>query len=170
MNNPRFVKQRDKYSCGYVALINMKKAFGHRSTLKDIKKYKSQLPFKEKLTSGLSFFQIEYLIKDDPILNKYFVGKIFNPKLKDLEHFSKLGCACIITTANERSGHYSLFLGKHSSEYALVNHFRNTTVAFVKKKKMSAILKKKKKTPYGEEARPVWIFSMAMKDINEEDK
>jgi len=150
---PRFVKQRNNYSCGYVALINMKKALLYKSSLKDIAKYKKNILRSKYNYQGLTYFELEYLIKTDKNLSKHFRATLYNLNIKDINKLSKY--FFFILTTDGDPGHYSVLISSNN-KYFLINY--RGTITILNKKQMSSALKITHPFKYGKKVLPSFAF------------
>lgn len=119
-NNIRFCKQRDRYSCGPVALLNIDKFYGERVTYADLPYYRTLVACKQPggtLTSSMSDV----------------LGRARRKGWKNTKEFLHDGCLVIQTGDGiaGRHGHYSLVLRDRHGTYILVNHRRGQGYASV---------------------------------------
>ena len=125
MAKTRYIKQRDQYRCGPVAVINTLKFLGVSIT------YKS-LPIIQELCKcanphGTDRYDFENALKK---LGVKFERRV-RPTLKDIDrHINKGGAILMDYYLGYEDGHYALCIGRKDKEnYLLVNSDEGPTVA-----------------------------------------
>jgi len=118
----RFCKQRDKYSCGPIALLNIDKFYGERVTYADLKYYRKLVdckPLQGTKTSAMSDV----------------LGRASRRTWVKTKEFLQDGWSCLIIQTGDgranRLGHYSLVVTDKGGRYILVNHYRGQEYAGV---------------------------------------
>jgi hypothetical protein len=113
-NKIRFCKQRDQYSCGPIALLNVDKFYGNQVTYADLPYYKKLVdcdPSQGTRTRSMS----------------QVLGRASRKGWQKTRDFLEDGCLVIQTGDGiaSRSGHYSIVLKDIHGKYVLVNHYRS---------------------------------------------
>ena len=121
-NNIRFCKQRDRYSCGPVALLNIDKFYGELVAYRDLPYYRALVdctPSKGTLTSSMSDV----------------LGRARRKGWKKTKEFLSDGWSCLVIQTGDgiagRPGHYSIVIRDRHGTYVLVNHRRGQGYASV---------------------------------------
>jgi len=92
----RFCKQRDRYSCGPVALLNIDKHFGRQATYKDLPRYRKRV--RCKYPSGTYTRAISKVL-----------GRATRRSFKKAKQFLQDG-NCIVVQTKRKKGHYYLVM------------------------------------------------------------
>jgi len=128
----RFCKQRDRYSCGPVALLNIDKHFGRQATYKDLPRYRKRVRCKRPDGTNPSGTYLHQMRK--------VLGRPSRRKFEKAKEFLRSG-GCIVVMVNE---HYFIITMDHIG-IATVNCWRSgPCVCHVYPK----VLKKKLDTAY----------------------
>jgi len=116
--NVRFCKQRDRYSCGPVALLNIDKFYGERVGYKDLSYYKKLVDC--KLDGGTKTSKMSDVL-----------GRASRKGWPKTKEFLSDGCLVIQTGDGiaGRHGHYSIVIQDRHGAYVLVNHRRGKYAA-----------------------------------------
>ena len=142
---PRYIKQRDKSSCGPIAVINALKWSGHRVTelnskkeIKIISRCAKFNPHNPKGLIGVPPDKLDQVMREFTNLN---VGKrISTVKLKQIDQALDNGNAVILRyfweRGNRSGGHYILCVNKSDKTYTVVNDGR----------KVKTVMKRNRKT------------------------
>jgi len=130
----RFCKQRDRYSCGPVALLNVDKFFGRRVTYANLPFYrllvqcsKSQGTLRRSITRVL--------------------GRAARRKWPNAKQFLQEGNCILIFDRWKGGGHYSLVV-MHGYDITLINHFEGECLTPISAAKASRLLKHAERTWY----------------------
>lgn len=130
----RFCKQRDKFSCGPIALLNIDKCFGRRVTYRDLPRYSKRVLCKSPdgtLTSEIS----------------KVIGRATRRSYKMAKQFIADG-NCIIVQTKKYDGHYYLLV-MDQSMFGVVNRYRDwPCVKHISRQQVGCILKKSYRTWY----------------------
>lgn len=129
----RFCKQRDKFSCGPVVLLNIDKCFGRKVTYKDLPRYSKRVRCKSSgtLTSEIS----------------KVVGRATRRSYKRAKQFLIDG-NCIMVQTKKYEGHYYLLVIDQSM-FGVVNRHGNwPCVKHISRQQIGRILKKSYRTWY----------------------
>ena len=130
----RFCKQRDHFSCGPVALLNVDKHFGQRVTYKDLPRYSKRVLCKSPggtLTSEIS----------------KVIGRASRRTYKKAKQFIADG-NCIIVQTKKYEGHYYLLV-MDQYMFGVVNRYGNwPCVRHISRQQAGRILKKSYRTWY----------------------
>ena len=145
----RFIKQRDTFSCGPIAIINIYKWAGYLYSYKEVK-YISKLigtcppHFVVGLTGTWSTPIDQHLKKSKLIkYNGYKHGFDINT-LKNIDrHLDNNGCCLVnIYWKKNGGGHYFVIVGHTKTKYAVINYgAKMNTVALVDKKEIAMFMK-----------------------------
>ena len=124
----KWIKQRDEYSCGPVAIINILKWLGVNATYK-------WLPAVQNLCrcdiDGTSTADIESALKRLCIKYK----KRMSPSLKKIDdHLNRNGIALVEYYYAQDEGHFALCIKKTKKQYTLVNDVKEITVSRIYRK------------------------------------
>lgn len=112
-NNIRFCKQRDKYSCGPIALLNIDKFYGESVVYID-------LPYYQKL--------VDCRRKGGTRTNRMsdVLGRAKRKGWPKTKEFLSDGWSCLVIQTGDgiagRPGHYSIVIRDRDGTYVLVNH------------------------------------------------
>jgi len=129
----RFCKQRDKYSCGAIALLNIDKFFGHRATYQDLPRYQ------ELVKCGRPHGTL--------IRNMTRVlGRASRRSWRNAKRFLQKRNCILILSGWGNGGHYFLMV-MDNRNYHLVNH-ESSAVIGISSQDASWILKHAKRTWY----------------------
>lgn len=114
VNNIRFCKQRDRFSCGPIALLNADKFFGLKVTYRHLPAYRLML-------------KCESVHGTKTACMSKMLGRASRRSWKNTEMFLQ-GCkGCLIIQTGdgrgERKGHFSLICRDSLGDYYLINHF-----------------------------------------------
>lgn len=142
---PRYVKQRNTYSCGVIAVINALKWAGYNFTydqlynvLSEVLQTNSEIGTEEK-----------YL---DKVL-KLFGSKVFSVthvksiNFKQLNKEIEEGHAVILLTHtddHDKDMHYFLVIGKQDKKFIAINLFTNESESLITEKQLRFYLDRKK--------------------------
>jgi len=114
-NSIRFCKQRDKYSCGPIALLNIDKFYGERVTYADLPYYKKLVDCKAK--SGTQINRMSDVL-----------GRARRKGWPKTREFLSDGWSCLVFQTGDgiagRPGHYSIVIQDRNGIYVLINHRR----------------------------------------------
>lgn len=120
VNNIRFCKQRNRFSCGPIALLNADKFFGLKVTYRHLPAYKLMVdctPAHGTLTTRMS----------------KMLGRASRRSWDNTEKFLRGCMGCLILQTGDgrgaRRGHYSLICRDRKGDYYLVNHFNDQQYA-----------------------------------------
>jgi len=135
-----YVKQRDKYSCGPIAILNAIKWSGIKAT------YSSHFKRVSKLSNsgicGIDNHDITKALNNYKKL-KYRIKKHIT--VEELEkHLIKGGSAIVgydFRIDGEDVGHYSFIAGKKDRRFVIINHFVDKKIGHLTKKEINYILK-----------------------------
>lgn len=131
----RFCKQRDRYSCGAVALLNIDKFFGRRVTYQ-------ALPFYKKLVKcGQPYGTYRRNITR-------VLGRASRRGWKQAKLFLQKGnCILLETRWRDGEGHYYLMV-MHKHDIQIVNYFRNRSTFLINLRWAARLLKQAERTWY----------------------
>ncbi|MFA5024119.1 MAG: C39 family peptidase [Patescibacteria group bacterium] len=137
----RYVKQRDEYSCGPIAILNAMKWLGKPVTYKDLARLKDicccRSPngtWPKVISVVLKILKIKYLYKA-------------KPSIKEIDkHLDDGGSILLVHYYNITRGHYVLCIGKTEKYYTLINDGMNNTITRCHKNTMKKMLHTKHKT------------------------
>ena len=137
----RYLRQRDNYNCGPVAIINALKFFGERATQKDISRIAKIVNCKSP--HGTSPKNMNKGI------NKIFkCEKMEDPTMRDIDQILLNGNPVIlnylIQENGERWGHYIFIPRRETDGFIIINENKNRTVDLVNRTTISKWLKLKK--------------------------
>ncbi len=105
----RFCKQRDHYSCGPIALLNIDKFFGRRVTYKDLPRYRKRVQCKKtQWTTTQAISKI--------------LGRARRKTWPAAKRFLQSGCIVVQT---KRIGHFYLMVTNGRGDIGIVNVYRN---------------------------------------------
>lgn len=138
----RFIKQRDKYSCGAIALMNTLKWLGHKSglTYKDLPLWRCLC--KTSLINGTSARDLLFAFKDLSRLSKkasglrgynFKVRSIKNAKLKEIDLSIDAGRAVVIATTVPTGWHWILIIGRTNKTYKIINYNSGPTIQNIRR-------------------------------------
>lgn len=141
----RYVKQRDKSSCGPLALLNALKWAGSPVTTKDLKMLRSLVSHTRKRgTSHIHF---------DNALDKCFFNYYLTPKMREIEQHIKRGYIVIALGIHPAGGGGHFFLitnvSKGGKIFEVVNMWSNIKV-------VTKIGRKRLKTYLTDKRSKVW--------------
>ncbi len=130
----RFCKQRDKFSCGAVALLNADKFFGRRVTYRSLPLYKKLVRTGQHGTYQRDMTRV--------------LGRASRRGWKQAKRFLQEG-NCIIVDVRWRDGegHYYLMV-IHNYDIQIVNYFKNLSTYPIDTKWASQLLKQARRTWY----------------------
>jgi hypothetical protein len=140
---PRYIRQRDRYSCGVIAVINLLKYLGEGWFYRDHKLIKEWIGCTKNGTPPRS---IEYallsFIKWGAVKN----FTVYMPvKLENLDNALQNNrpiLFCSFYKRNDRVvGHYALIVKKTNKGYICVNFYKGHTLSFISRSQMIEILK-----------------------------
>lgn len=150
MSKPRYIRQRDKSSCGPTAIINALKWAGRRVTEKNSKKELRIISKcgRENSKGGAGTNREDLnkvLVEDTDLKVDRFVKR---PAIKEIDNWIDSGGAVIIEyywgkVPINREGHYTLCTERNSKTYTLINDKRNQTVVRRRRKTMRTMLRNK---------------------------
>lgn len=153
-DNIRYIKQRDKSSCGPIALINILKWLGYHITYDflDIARWACDWQDGRCIDAGTLDRDMNKALKYFKIKNK----KILNPKIKDINKHLKAGGIVLIgyCLPRESTNHFSLCIGTYERYYIMVNDDLNETIIARTKKEIKKYIRKKLSEPCY-----VWLIS-----------
>lgn len=136
----RFCRQRDKYSCGPVALLNIDKFFGRRVTYQHLPRYSKRT--KCKPVTGTK----------TKIMSK-ILGRATRRSWKKAKQFLTDG-GCIVVLSQwevngEQMGHFYLMVTNYCNDIGVVNLYRDIYTAIrVTPQRAARILKTAERTWY----------------------
>jgi len=131
----RFCKQRDRYSCGAVALLNVDKFFGRRATYRDMPKYRKLVNCVN--THGTRHSDMTRVL-----------GRASRRGWKHAKRFlDERNCILISTKWRNGGGHYYLML-IHNYDIQIVNFFSDLSTFSISSQRASRLLKRAKRTWY----------------------
>ncbi len=111
----RYCKQRDRYSCGAIAMINIDKHFGQRSTYQDLLWYQHLVDctrLEGTLSSNVS----------------KILGRATRRKWAKAKQFLRAG-NCIMVQNRYEHGHYYLMVMNWHGDISVVNFYRHGQTA-----------------------------------------
>ena len=118
---PRFIKQRDEYSCGPVAIVNALKWAGIKATYAHVKKYKRICKTEEDM--GTTLFAIHETLAATKVFK---IVRLYNPPIKRIDEHIDGGGAVLfgstkIKTEESYEGHYALIVSRSQKRYGVCN-------------------------------------------------
>lgn len=132
----RWVRQRDHYSCGPVAVLNILKWMGHPWTYKMLPAL--QVVCKCDVDVGTGRQNIERAMAKLGINKK---RKVF-PKLRDIDaHLDSGGIILLEYFWTEFDGHYALCIGRTKKHYIMVNDSSKKTITKWNRNDLRGIIK-----------------------------
>lgn len=144
----RFIKQRDTFSCGPVAMINLYKWAGFPFTYKDVKPMQKVLgtgkPSGVTGLCGTFSHVIEKELENCDLIDykRYYYGSSPGAYKKMEKHLDDGGCCIINVYWNNGGGHYFLVIAHTKNKYVTVNYAEGrNTVMFVDKKQLQKYMK-----------------------------
>ncbi len=142
----RFIKQKDGFRCGPVAIINALKWHGEPATYKDIKVVSKILKCKR---SGTHTDNVDRVVK------KLFNVSRDKPLLKDLNsHLDNEGAILIqFRWPNTKTSHYTLITKRKGQCYHFINLYNDQTHSVIKKSTFKKFIKRTKFLPH------MWLLS-----------
>ena len=151
----RYCKQRDRFSCGPVAIINALKFFGVKATYKDVPKYR-------KLTNCRRPHGVKRKYINKPLQNIFKCTKINNPTMRQLDDFLKKGYPIILSHLIRKNaktwGHFIFIPRRERDGFVLINEYKNRTKDFVSRKFMVDMLRLKKRPGKKKRYPTAWIL------------
>ena len=131
----RFCKQRDRYSCGPVALLNIDKFFGRRATYQDLPKYRKLVNCRPRHGTSLHDMTI-------------VLGRASQRSWKQAKQFLQEGNCILLNTRWRASvGHYYLMV-MHNYDIQIVNFFSDRSTVSINSQRASRLLKQAYRTWY----------------------
>ncbi len=108
----RFCKQRDKYSCGAIALLNIDKFFGRQVTYQDLPKYQELVDCQP--VSGTQVSSISKVI-----------GRASRRTWKSSKQFLSEGnCVMILSGGVDEAHYFIMSMCQHLKVFFIVNRYR----------------------------------------------
>lgn len=122
----RYIKQRDRSSCGPVAMVNVLKWAGESVTYKNVSEFKSKWHSNTEDYEGV---MPESMTKALRNLGQVRFYNRNNVKIKQIDDHLLTGGIIVILFSqrgddNDRHGHYYLIVGTSGKKYRVVNSFR----------------------------------------------
>ena len=111
----RFCKQRERYACGPVALLNIDKFFGRRVTYQHLPRYSKRIEYKPGIGSLTR------------MMSK-ILGRATRMPWKKAKQFLKDG-GCIVVQNKQKKGHFYLIVTNYYGDVGAVNLYRNGPTA-----------------------------------------
>lgn len=142
---PRFIKQRDKYNCVPLAILNAAKYWGIKCSYADVKDIGKAINTRKDGTLDDNLFNA----LNTGIFGMY--GLEVNPTLKGLDVFLKKEIPVIVSVANvnENFEHAFLIIGKTDKTYKCVNFAEDRrTLSYIRRSTIKRILKTDDKNCY----------------------
>ena len=140
MSKIRYIKQRDRFSCVPVCVINILKHHGFNVTYDDLGRYRNYLHCRP----GVGTYRDIYI---PYFLERFYSSIIYSPKLKDIDdHIDGGGIVAVSYTwkqGSNRGNHTALIVGRTPKYYKVVNYRRNKTVNRISRKRLCRDLRKK---------------------------
>ena len=125
----RYIKQRNKHTCGPIAVINILKWLGCKTTYKDFPLIKAMCKCNREGT---------YSSNVDKTIDNFKIKKKIKrfPHIKDVDTHLKLGGIILFEHKSifEDISHLALCVGKDNRYYYLVNEYINKTISKVARK------------------------------------
>jgi hypothetical protein len=148
----RYARQRDRYSCGPIVLLNALKWAGYQASVREYKKCLMERTSCDR--SGTWGGGIDWGLRHT---SELAVKKVFHiPTLKELDKEIDKGRALIIRYLDGKGGHYVLCIGRTNKYYTLVNDTLNKTVTRCSRKMMAKVLRKKEVYPGEQKFSVAW--------------
>jgi len=129
----RFCKQRDDYSCGPIALLNIDKFFGRRVTYKDLPRYRKRVRCEKKIGGTAT----RYISK--------VLGRAGRKTWPAAKRFLKNGCIAVQT---KRVGHFYLMVTNGHGDIGIVNYCNGPCALHVSVQRASQMLRHAYRTWY----------------------
>lgn len=131
----RFLKQKDQFSCGPLALVNALKWCGRKSSLKELK-----TTLQTTRTQGTS-----HRVLSSTICKVFNTHKISSPTTESIEnHLSTYGSLLLqYEWTKSKKGHIVLIIGQTNHYYYVVNYLFSKTVSRVSKSTIELMIKSK---------------------------
>lgn len=139
MSNIRYVRQKDEYSCGVIAIINIMKWGGEKISAR-VHRKKLIKACKCTRDSGVWEWDLSNVLFE---LKKIVVDHIAvgaSIKLKDINKHIDHGGAIIIKYVSEYGGHYTVCVKRNKRGYFLINDSKEKTISFKSKKTLKNML------------------------------
>ncbi len=135
---PRYIKQRDNYSCGPVALINAARWSGSKEKIRSLRKrFMSEC---ECTFPGTSLGNFKKVINEIDCFKIHSMCK--QPSIGRLDYNLDVGRIVILRIRSELGGHYFLCTRYTSEEYEVINYNAECKTIFkIPKNFMSESLK-----------------------------
>lgn len=133
----RYIKQRDKYSCGPVAVFNSLRWAGadvSSSYVYDLKD-KCKLEVSEE-KQGVEHYDFDRVLREEGI-DLFRVDLILKPRMSEIETHLQTGGALVLNYAWEEGRHYTLVTEESETgkTFEMVNEFsKRPTVVKVRRK------------------------------------
>jgi hypothetical protein len=118
---PRFIKQRDNYSCGPVAIVNALKWAGVRATYAHVTLYSILCETEKDIGT-----QISALHKALTLTKAFKVVRLYNPSIKRIDEHVDGGGAVLfasttVLTEEDYEGHYALIVSRSPKKFGICN-------------------------------------------------
>lgn len=133
----RFLKQKDRFRCGPVALVNALKWSGKKSTSKDLIKISHLLKTKPKTGT--------YIHNIEKVVDKFFKNSMLEaPCLRTLDNHLAANGAILFSYAHpeKRKGHIFLIIKNTDKTYLAVNFSNKKTISIVCKTTIKSMVDK----------------------------
>lgn len=144
----RYVKQRDSYSCGPIALLNILKWSGLRKTYKDLPILQKEC----KCNNGTWPEDLQKAVK------KYSNLKSFSRRkpsiLKIDQHLKRHGAVILVCYWSDEwdeeiEGHFITIVGCKDKEYVCLNsHITKTAISYISREELKNMIKSTVKLTY----------------------
>lgn len=131
----RFCKQRDRYSCGAIALLNIDKFFGRHVTYRNLPQYKKLT--KCSKADGIFLYEMTEIL-----------GRASRRKWKQAQRFLQEGnCILLSVRRKDNSGHFYLMI-IYDHDIQIVNYSKSHTLFSISSRLASQLLKQAERTWY----------------------
>jgi hypothetical protein len=146
---PRYIRQRDNYSCAAVALLNADKWRGKKVTYSDLPKYRKVLSVDNK--RGPSAKKLHDFLMQDPVIKYYFESPTLKEVDSILERNGILYTICLDRGSSKSKSlikmHAFLITSKTRKGYKCIGVYSAShTITFLSRNRLSRILRRKSKT------------------------
>jgi len=156
----RYIKQRDKYACGPIAIMNVLKWAGAKIT------YNSHFKHIKKISNcGISGTDYDGIVKVVKSYKKLFdVLECHFIYISDIDYYIKNRGSIILEyyykdleSFDGYSGHYVFISGKLGKHYLVVNNYREgKALQICSRRKLKTMIKSK--ITFGRDARAIILF------------
>jgi hypothetical protein len=161
----RYVSQKDNFSCGPTAIVNLLKWLGYQASWKTVTTIREDMWGGSKTGKAMRSFGTPTIVFDtfvicDDLFGQLLKTRASKPKVEDLISHLKKGRAVILDHfwPGDTGGHYSLVIGYTKGKFILVNHQEGETISFKTRKYMENLLSCTKDELGAHRFACMWVF------------